>query len=152
MESAMLSALKFDLTVAYPLRFIERNMRLVDSDSTFNNLCNYLCELTLQKITFLNFLPSMVTFINCLERLWVYCELSRLLPLQHPWLFPCSIWPLGGIHNTFHTVSSWDTLLSELLANETGYCVEELYDCKFAILKLLLDPTYGFQLDLHCTS
>jgi len=111
MESAMLSALKFDLTVAYPLRFLERTIRLVDQDSKFNNLCNYLCELTLQKITFLNFLPSMVAA----------SATSLALSMID---MPC-----------------W----SNLLTKETGYCMEDLYTCKSAILKLLLDqsPKYA---------
>eukprot|EP00467_Chlorarachnion_reptans_P015397 CAMPEP_0114498670 /NCGR_PEP_ID=MMETSP0109-20121206/6997_1 /TAXON_ID=29199 /ORGANISM="Chlorarachnion reptans, Strain CCCM449" /LENGTH=393 /DNA_ID=CAMNT_0001676165 /DNA_START=137 /DNA_END=1318 /DNA_ORIENTATION=+ len=60
MESAMLSALKFDLTVAYPLRFLERFVQLCDLDDQFKHLANFLCEMTLQKIEFLDFLPSMI--------------------------------------------------------------------------------------------
>mmetsp|Transcript_22416 Transcript_22416/g.36025 ORF Transcript_22416/g.36025 Transcript_22416/m.36025 type:complete len:407 (+) Transcript_22416:54-1274(+) len=60
MESAMLSALKFDLTVAYPLRFLERYIQLCDKDKIFGHLANFLTEMTLQKIDFLNFAPSMI--------------------------------------------------------------------------------------------
>mmetsp|Transcript_38333 Transcript_38333/g.61526 ORF Transcript_38333/g.61526 Transcript_38333/m.61526 type:complete len:187 (+) Transcript_38333:268-828(+) len=61
MESVMLSALKFDLTVAYPTHFLERYIvRFCVEDTGLANIARFLTEMTLQKIEFLDFVPSMI--------------------------------------------------------------------------------------------
>lgn len=60
MESAMLGALKFDLSVAYPLRFMQRYAQIANLGTRFKHLASFLCEMTLQSVEFLNFMPSTI--------------------------------------------------------------------------------------------
>lgn len=106
METAMLAELKFDLSVAYPLRFLERFTRVADMGPKFDHTAHFLTELTLQKIAFLKFLPSMIAAASV--------SLSLSIFGQQPW--------------------------SDLLKRESDFSLKDLYECKSAILKLLLDP------------
>lgn len=60
MESIMLNTLKFNMTVPSSLRFTQRFLKVVNSDTTFDFLVMYILESHLQKYQFLSFLPSMV--------------------------------------------------------------------------------------------
>lgn len=60
METIILNALEFNLTVPYATRFAERYVRLASDSDQFKEMVNYLIELTLQEYRFLKYLPSMI--------------------------------------------------------------------------------------------
>lgn len=62
METIMLNALGFDLTVPSALKFADRFIKVVDreSDEAFRMTVYYLLEITLQDYSFIKYLPSMV--------------------------------------------------------------------------------------------
>jgi cyclin B len=60
LEGVMLTSLKFNLTVATTLRFLERYTRISGGSEEFVFLVKYLCELALQHYGMLRFLPSQI--------------------------------------------------------------------------------------------
>ena len=60
METIILNALEFNLTVPYSLRFAERFTPLASDSEQFRQMVNYLVELTLQDYRFLRYMPSAI--------------------------------------------------------------------------------------------
>ena len=63
MEGMVLNRLNFELSVATSKVFINRFLKAAkagECDSTTEQLCKYLCELTLQEYAFIKYNPSMV--------------------------------------------------------------------------------------------
>jgi len=60
METDVLSALEFSLTVATIKNFLRRFLKAAFAKDTTHMLANFLCELSLHEYTFMKFLPSVV--------------------------------------------------------------------------------------------
>ncbi len=60
MESIILNALEFNLTVPYAMRFAERYVKFASDSEQFKEMVNFLIELTLQDYRFLRYVPSTV--------------------------------------------------------------------------------------------
>jgi G2/mitotic-specific cyclin-B, other len=60
METTMLNALKFQLTVPTAFIFLQRLLKVVDADARLTNLAHFYVERTLQEYSMLRYVPSMV--------------------------------------------------------------------------------------------
>ena len=107
METRVLKALNFNLTASTAKNFLRRYQRAAHVRSEEKNLCNYLCELTLQHSKMVHWTPSLTAASALfLSRMMLYGPKSPNFgsPMNPP------IWTNNLVHYT-------------------GYAVEELYQC-----------------------
>ena len=97
METKVLRALNFDLTASTAKNFLRRFQRAAHVRSEEKNLCNYLCELTLQEYNMCAFTPSLLAASALyLARLTLYGPRGEMYGM------PCNppVWTTNLVHYT----------------------------------------------------